>query len=65
MKYKISRSDVFCKKIALKKIEKFTRKHLCRNLFLIKMQACNFIKKRIPYTFFPANFADFLRAPIM
>ena len=49
--YKRSRSSciqVFCKKSVLKNFSIFTRKNLCRSLFLIKMQACNFIKKETP-----------------
>ena len=34
-----SRPEVFCKKAALKTYAKFIRKHLCWNLFLIKLQA--------------------------
>ena len=32
-------SDVFYKKVALNNFEKFTGKHLCQSLFLIKLQA--------------------------
>ena len=34
-----SRPDVFCEKGVLKYFAKFTGKHLCQSLFLIKLQA--------------------------
>ena len=34
-----SRPEVFCKKAALKTYAKFTGKHMCWSLFLIKLQA--------------------------
>ena len=34
-----SRPEVFCKKDALKSYAKFTGKHLCWSLFLIKLQS--------------------------
>ena len=55
-----SRPEVFCRKAALKNFAKFTGKQQYRSLFLIG-QACNFIKKRFQYCFFPVNFAKFLR----
>ena len=37
---------MFCKKGVLRNFAKFTGKHLCQSLFLIKLQqVCNFIKK--------------------
>ena len=42
-----SRQEVFYKISVLKNFAKFTRKHLCRSPFLIKLQASasNFVKK--------------------
>ena len=51
------------RKGVLRNFTKFTRKHLCQGHFLIKLQACNFIKKRLWYRYFPVNFAKFLRRP--
>ena len=34
-----SRPEVFCKKGVLRNFTKFTGKHLCQSLFLIKLQA--------------------------
>ena len=46
----------------LKNFAKFTGKHLCWSLFLIKLQASgNFIKKRIQHRRFPLNIEKFLR----
>ena len=36
--YESSSPDVFCKKDVLKNLAKFTGKHMCHTLFLIKMQ---------------------------
>ena len=60
---------MFCKKGALKNFVHLTGKHLCRSLFLIKLQAsikaCNFIKKRLRHWCFPVKRTKFLRAPIL
>ena len=45
----------------LKNFAKFTGKHCTRVSFLIKSQACNFIKKRLWHMCFPVNFEKFLR----
>ena len=47
IKPRSSCQKVFCKKAALGIFAKFTEKHLCQGLFLIKLQAeaCNVIKK--------------------
>ena len=37
-RFRCSRSELFCKKGVLKRFAKFTRKHLYRSLFLIKLQ---------------------------
>ena len=49
-----SRPEVCCKKGALKNFAKFTEKNLCR---------ISFVKKRLWHSFFPVNFAKFLRPP--
>ena len=43
----------------------FTGKHLCRSLFLIKLQACKFIEKRLQHWCFPLHVKKFLRTPIL
>ena len=45
--YWSSHPEVFCRKDVLRSFAKFTGKHLCQSLFLIKWQAsaCSFIKK--------------------
>ena len=48
------------KKCVLKNFGNFTGKHLCRSLFLIKLQACNFVKKRLQHKCFPVKFTKFL-----
>ena len=60
---KSSRSQMFVKIDVLKIFTNCTGKHLCRSLFLIKLKACNFIKKRLQYRCFPKKFAKFLRTP--
>ena len=40
------------KKVVLKNFAIFTGKHLCWSTFLIKLQACNFIKKRLQHSYF-------------
>ena len=46
--HKSNHSQMFFKIGALKNLAIFTRKCLCWSLFLIKLQAYNFIKKEIP-----------------
>ena len=55
--------DVPQKKVTLKNFAKFTGKHLCQNLFFIKLQApgCNFNKKKLWHRNCPGNFLQFLR----
>ena len=43
----------------------FTGKHLCCSLFLIKLQTCRFIEKRLQHWCFPLHVKKFLRAPIL
>ena len=53
------------KRSVLNNFANFTGKHLCWSLFLIKLQACHFIKKRFRHRCFPVNTAKFLRTPIL
>ena len=43
--FRSSRPEMFCKKGVLRNFAKFTEKHLCQSLFLLKLptQACDFI----------------------
>ena len=53
-----SRPKVFCKKGVLRNFAKFTGKHLCQILFLIRLQAeaCIFIKKETLAQVFSSEF---------
>ena len=56
-------SQIFFKIAILEKFAIFTGKHLCRSLFLIKLQALDLqldLKKRIQHRCFPMNNAKFL-----
>ena len=53
------------KKSVLKNFTNYTGKHLCWSLFLIKLQTCNFIKKRLQHRYFPVKFAKFLTTSIL
>ena len=55
-----SYSQMVFKLGVLKNFAKFTGKHTCWSLFLIKL-AFNFIKKRLQHRCFPVKFADFFR----
>ena len=57
--------QVFCKKGVLKKITKFTGKHLYESLFFNKAAgiAYNFIKKETLVQLFSCEFCKFLRTP--
>ena len=39
----------------------FTGQYIRWSLFLIKLQVCNFVKKRLQHRSFPVNFAKFVR----
>ena len=54
---------MFCKKCALKNFAKFTGKHLCQNLFLLKSQAevYNFIKKETLTQVFSHKFCEIFK----
>ena len=61
---KSSRSQISFKIGALENFTIFTGKYLSRGLFLIKLQACNLIKKRSQHRCFPVNIEKFSRTPI-
>ena len=60
--YRSSRPEVFYKLGSLKSFVKFTRKHLCWNLFFNKVAGLKPEKKTIQQRCFPVSFAKFLRA---
>ena len=51
-----SHPEVFCKRVVLKKFTKFTGKHLCRSIFLIKLQAWRrpFLTEHLRWLFLPS-----------
>ena len=53
--FRSSRTEVFCKKDAPRNFAKFTGKHLCQSLTLLK--------KTLWHRCFPVNFARFLKTP--
>ena len=59
-KHRNSCPEVFCKKGVLRNFAKFTGKHLCQSLFLIKLLAlpCNFIKKETLIQVFSCEFYE-------
>ena len=61
-KIRSSRPKVFCKKCVLRIFTKFTGKHLCQSLFLIKLQALGKNETQV-HRCFPVNFAKFPRTP--
>ena len=66
LKFRSSRSEVFCKKGALTDFAKFTGKHLCQSFFFDKvagLRSATLFKKRLWRRCFPVNFAKFLRTP--
>ena len=54
---------MFFKTCVLKKSINFTGKYLCWSLFIIKLQACNFVNKRLQHRCYLVKFAIFLRTP--
>ena len=63
-----SRPEVFCRKGVLRNFAKFTGKHLCQSFFFNKvsgLRPATLLKKRIWHRCFPANFAKFLKTPIL
>ena len=64
--YKSSHQRCSVTKGVLTNFAKFTGKHLCQSLFfdkLARLNPCNFILKRLWYSCFTVNFANFLRTP--
>ena len=53
------------KKGVLKSFPNFIGKHLWCSLYLIKLPACNFIKKRLQHKCFPVNFGKLLKTPVL
>ena len=51
------------KKVVHKDSTKFTRKHLCQNLF--SQRCATLLKKRLWHRGFPVNFVKFLRIPFL
>ena len=62
---KNSHPEVYCTKGFLKNFVKFTGKHPCQSLFLIKLQvsACNFIKKENLTQVFSYEFCEIFKTP--
>ena len=62
-----SRREVFCKKVVLRNLTKFTGKHLCQSLFFFNKVAgqrpATLLKKRLLHRCFPVNFVKILRTP--
>ena len=59
--------EVFYKKGVLRSFAKFTGKHLCQRLFLMKLQTwpATLLKKGLWRKCFPVNFARFLSTPFL
>ena len=63
-----SRTEVFCKKSALRKFAKFTGKHRWHSLFFNKvtgLRPATLLKNRLWHRCFPVNFEKFLRTPFL
>ena len=61
-----SRPDVFIKKGVLRNVTKFTGKHPCQDLFLIKLpETCNFIKKEILAQVFYCEFCEISKSTFL
>ena len=63
--HKSSHSQMFFKRGVLKNSTIFIGKHLRWSLCLIKLQACNFIKKRLQHIFFSMDIVKFLRTAFL
>ena len=59
--HKSSHLQMYFKIGVLENFTTFTGKYLCWSLFLRKLQACNFVQKRLQHRNFPVNIAKFLR----
>ena len=67
-RFKSSHQRCSIKKGVLRNFIKFTGKYLCQSLFLNKvagLRPATLLKKRLWHRCFPANFAKFLRTPIL
>ena len=61
-KFRSSRPEVLCWKGALENFSKFTGKHLCQGLILIKLlEACNVIKKEVLAQAFSGKFCEIFK----
>ena len=64
--YRISLSEVLCKKGAFKTFSKFAGKHLCKKLFFNKVAgliSTTLLKRELWRRCFPVNFVKFLITP--
>ena len=64
--YRISLSEVLCKKVAFKTFSKFAGKHLCKKLFFNKvagLSSSTLLKRKLWRRCFPVNFVKFLITP--
>ena len=68
--YRRSHQRCSIKRGVLNFFSKFTGKYVCQSLFFnkaagLRLQPCNFIKKRLWHRCFPVNFVKFLRTPFL
>ena len=62
---KISLSQMYFKIGVFKNFDIFTGKHLCWSVFLIKLQACIFMNKRLQHTWFSCEYCEILRTAFL
>ena len=62
---KSSRSHMFFKVSVLKNFANFTVQHLRWDLFLVKLQTCKFIKKKLQHRCCPLKFLKIVRKPFL
>ena len=68
VKFRSSRSKIFCKKGVLKIFRKFTGKHLYHSFFFNKvagLRPATLLRKRLWHRCFPVSFKKFLRIPFL
>ena len=66
--WRSSRPVMFREKGVLRNFSKFTGKHLCQVVFFNKVagpECAMLLKKRLWHSYFPVNFAKFLRASFL
>ena len=66
--FRKSHAEVFCKKSVLRNLARFTGKHLRQILFFNKvagLRPVTLLKKKFWHSYFPVNFAKFLRTPFI